>query len=68
MTRFWLGGYGPAMEGSAEGIGVLAGDEGREATTLAYRGPVTQTPSPSWPAAHPSLDVVYAALEGDAAV
>lgn len=68
MTRFWLGGYGPAMEGSAEGIGVLAGDEGREATTLAYRGPVTQTPSPSWLAAHPSLDVVYAALEGDAAV
>jgi len=68
MTRFWLGGYGPAMEGSAEGIGALAGDEGREATTLAYRGPVTQTPSPSWLAAHPSLDVVYAALEGDAAV
>ncbi len=68
MTRFWLGGYGPAMEGSAEGIGVLAGDEGREAATLAYRGPVTQTPSPSWLAAHPSLDVVYAALEGDAAL
>lgn len=68
MTRFWLGGYGPAMEGSAEGIGVLAGDEGREATTLAYRGPVTQTPSPSWLASHPTLDVVYAALEGDAAV
>ncbi|WP_431807727.1 lactonase family protein [Microbacterium paraoxydans] len=68
MTRFWLGGYGPAMEGSAEGIGVLAGDEGREASTLAYRGAVTQTPSPSWLAQHPTLDVVYAALEGDAAV
>uniref|UniRef100_UPI001C3110A3 beta-propeller fold lactonase family protein n=1 Tax=Microbacterium sp. GbtcB4 TaxID=2824749 RepID=UPI001C3110A3 len=41
---------------------------GQEATTLPYRGPVTQTPSPSWLAAHPSPDVVYAAQEGDAAV
>ncbi|MBT2484152.1 MULTISPECIES: beta-propeller fold lactonase family protein [unclassified Microbacterium] len=68
MTRFWLGGYGSTMEGSADGIGLLAGDEGREASTLAYRGAVTETPSPSWLAQHPSLDVVYAALEGDAAV
>lgn len=68
MTRFWLGGYGPTMDGSAEGIGVLAGDSGREATTLAYRGPVTQTSSPSWIEPHPTLDVVYAALEDDAAV
>lgn len=68
MTRFWLGGYGPAMEGSADGIGLLAGDAGHEATTLSYRGAVTETPSPSWLAQHPSLDVVYAALEGDAAV
>lgn len=68
MTRFWLGGYGPAMEGSADGIGLLAGDEGREANTLSYRGAVTETPSPSWLARHPSLDVVYAALEGDALV
>lgn len=68
MTRFWLGGYGPAMGGSAEGIGLLAGDEGREATSLAYRGAVTQTPSPSWLARHPSVDVVYAALEGDRSV
>ncbi|PRB60592.1 beta-propeller fold lactonase family protein [Microbacterium sp. MYb45] len=68
MTRFWLGGYGPGMDGQAEGIGLLAGDEGREASTLAYRGAVTETPSPSWLAQHPSLDVVYAALEGDAAV
>jgi 6-phosphogluconolactonase (cycloisomerase 2 family) len=68
MTRFWLGGYGPAMDGQAEGIGLLAGDEGREAKSLAYRGAVTETPSPSWLAQHPSLDVVYAALEGDAAV
>lgn len=68
MTRFWLGGYGPGMEGRAEGIGLLAGDAGREANSLSYRGPVTATPSPSWLAAHPRLDVVYAALEGDAAV
>ncbi|WP_288968587.1 beta-propeller fold lactonase family protein [uncultured Microbacterium sp.] len=68
MTRFWLGGYGAAMDGSAEGIGLLAGDEGREASTLAYRGAVVETPSPSWLAQHPTLDVVYAALEGDSAV
>jgi 6-phosphogluconolactonase (cycloisomerase 2 family) len=67
MTRFWLGGYGPAMEGSADGIGLLSGDE-TAATALSYRGAVTETPSPSWLAPHPSLDVVYAALEGDAAV
>lgn len=68
MTRFWLGGYGPAMDGSADGIGLLAGDEGREASTLAYRGAVVEAPSPSWLAQHPTLDVVYAALEGDSAV
>lgn len=68
MTRFWLGGYGAAMHGSADGIGLLAGDEGREASTLAYRGAVVETPSPSWLAQHPALDVVYAALEDDAAV
>ena len=67
MTRFWLGGYGSAMEGSADGIGLLAGDADRQ-TALEYRGAVTQTPSPSWLAQHPTLDVVYAALEGDAAV
>ena len=68
MTRFWLGGYGAAMDGSADGIGLLAGDEGREANTLAYRGVVSEAPSPSWLAQHPTLDVVYAALEGDSAV
>lgn len=67
MTRFWLGGYGAAMEGSADGVGLLAGDE-QAPTRLSYRGAVTQTPSPSWLAQHPALDVVYAALEGDAAV
>ncbi|MFE2771242.1 lactonase family protein [Microbacterium resistens] len=70
MTRFWLGGYGADMEGSADGIGLLAGGDdqpGRERApirSLGYRGAVAPAPSPSWLAAHPSLDVVYAALEG----
>ncbi|WP_406247687.1 lactonase family protein [Microbacterium sp. M] len=67
MTRFWLGGYGVGMDGSADGIGLLAGDA-QSATALAYRGTVAAAPSPSWLAEHPRLDVVYAALEGDAAV
>lgn len=64
MTRFWLGGYGSDMGGAADGIGLLAGDEGRAPTTLAYRGAVAAALSPSWLAQHPTLDVVYAALEG----
>ncbi|MGM1018353.1 MAG: lactonase family protein [Actinomycetota bacterium] len=67
MTRFWLGGYGAGMEGAADGIGMLAGDEGSE-TKLSYRGVIVKTPSPSWLAQHPTLDVIYAALEGDSAV
>lgn len=68
MTQFWVGGYAAGMGGDAAGIGLLEGDEAREPATLAYRGAVTQTASPSWLARHPSLDVVYAALEGDGAV
>lgn len=68
MTRFWLGGYGPDMDGDAAGIGLLAGDEARPQTTLAYRGAVVPAGSPSWLAQHPSLDVVYAALEGSGEV
>ncbi|MEW1962885.1 beta-propeller fold lactonase family protein [Microbacterium sp. NPDC077644] len=68
MTRFWVGGYGPEMDGDAAGIGLLEGDEGREPTTLAYRGAVAAAASPSWLAAHPTLDVVYAALEGSGGV
>ncbi|WP_144794043.1 beta-propeller fold lactonase family protein [Microbacterium paludicola] len=68
MTQFWLGGYGADMGGDAAGIGVLAGDEGREPTTLAYRGGAASAASPSWLAAHPTLDVVYAALEGEGTV
>lgn len=68
MTQFWIGGYGADMDGDAGGIGLLEGDEGREPATLAYRGVVAAAASPSWLAAHPSLNVVYAALEGSATV
>lgn len=68
MTRFWLGGYSPDMDGAADGIGVLSGDTGREPTTLAYRGTAVQALSPSWLAQHPTLDIVYAALEGEGTV
>jgi len=68
MTRFWVGGYGVDMGGAADGIGVLAVDEGHGPTTLAYRGAVAPAPSPSWLAQHPTLDVVYAALEGSGEV
>ncbi len=68
MTQFWIGGYGPDMDGDAGGIGLLEGDEGREPATLAYRGVVAAAASPSWLTAHPSLDVVYAALEGSGTV
>jgi len=68
MTQFWVGGYGADMDGDAAGIGLLEGDEGREPTTLAYRGTVAAAESPSWLASHPSLDVVYAALEGSGGV
>ncbi|MCE4026870.1 lactonase family protein [Microbacterium sp. Au-Mic1] len=68
MTRFWIGGYGVDMEGPADGLGLLAVDEGHGPTTLAYRGAVAPAPSPSWLAQHPNLDVVYAALEGSGEV
>jgi len=68
MTRFWIGGYGADMDGDAEGIGFLAVEEGRGASTLAYRGLAARVASPSWLAQHPTLDVVYAALEGAGAV
>jgi 6-phosphogluconolactonase (cycloisomerase 2 family) len=65
--RFWVGGYGPDHNGApAEGIGMLvAGDpDGALAGgPLTYTGTAAAAPSPSWVAPHPSLDVVYAALE-----
>jgi 6-phosphogluconolactonase (cycloisomerase 2 family) len=68
MTQFWIGGYGADMGGDADGIGLLEGDEGREPVSLAYRGAVARVASPSWLAAHPALDIVYAALEGSGTV
>lgn len=68
MTRFWVGGYGADMDGDAEGIGLLSVDGGGGPSTLRHRGVAAVVASPSWLAAHPTLDVVYAALEGDGAV
>ncbi|WP_060916133.1 lactonase family protein [Microbacterium oleivorans] len=69
--RFLLGGYSPDMGGSATGIGLL--DAGGPDSPLAS-GPlgvgrdVVAAESPSWIARHPTLDVVYAALEGRGSV
>lgn len=68
MTQFWIGGCGADMGGDAAGIGLLEGEEGRGPVSLAYRGAVVPVASPSWLARHPSLDVVYAALEGSGTV
>jgi 6-phosphogluconolactonase (cycloisomerase 2 family) len=70
--RLWVGGYAPSRKGDAEGIAVLqAGDaESPWASGALGLGPVAVASpgSPSWLAAHPSLDVLYAALEGDGTV
>ncbi|MFE7845483.1 lactonase family protein [Microbacterium sp. NPDC057407] len=69
--RFLLGGYTADMEGAAAGIGMLqagAVDEASAGGPLAFTGTVAQAESPSWVAAHPTLDVVYAALEKRGAV
>jgi len=70
-VRFWVGAYAPDA-GTAEGIGILqAGDAdsvwasgplGMVATAVAAPG------SASWVAAHPTHDVLYAALESDGTV
>ncbi|MCK6066301.1 MULTISPECIES: lactonase family protein [Microbacterium] len=70
--RFWVGGYGEDHNGApAEGIGMLVAGEPDGALAggpLAYTGTAAPAPSPSWVTAHPTLDVVYAALEGEGAV
>ena len=73
---FWVGGYGadlPAMGGRSEGIGTLtagAMDAAWASGMLSFGRLATARPlpSPSWLAAHPSLDVVYAAHEGAGAI
>ncbi|HWI31166.1 MAG TPA: beta-propeller fold lactonase family protein [Microbacterium sp.] len=65
--RFWLGGYTADMDGKAAGIGTLlagAADDASAGGSLSFAGAAAPAPSPSWLAQHPSLDVVYAALEG----
>jgi 6-phosphogluconolactonase (cycloisomerase 2 family) len=60
------------MDGTAEGIGLLTvGEDGSPFASgpLSFRGAVRpELASPSWLAAHPRLDVVYAALEGEGCV
>lgn len=70
--RLWTGGYTAEMDGAAAGIGELragAADDVLAGGPLGFAGTVARTGgSPSWIAQHPSLDVVYAALEGAGAV
>lgn len=66
-----LGGYTADMDGSATGIGMLragAADEASAGGPLAFTGTVAEADSPSWVTPHPTLDVVYAALEHRGAV
>lgn len=69
--RFWVGAYAPD-NGSAEGIGILQAGEAEAPTAggpLGMVGTAIAAPgSPSWIAAHPTLDVLYAALEFDGTV
>ncbi|BDV29411.1 lactonase family protein [Microbacterium terricola] len=66
--RFLLGGYTADMKGNASGIGMLhagAADDALAGGPLSLVADAAVTDgSPSWLARHPSLDVVYAALEG----
>ncbi|WP_137845933.1 beta-propeller fold lactonase family protein [Microbacterium sp. 2FI] len=69
--KFLLGGYTADMDGAATGIGMLragAADDAYAGGSLSYEGEVARADSPSWLAQHPSLDVVYAALERTGAV
>ena len=69
--RFWLGGYTADMGGHASGIGMLlagAADDALAGGPLGYAGEVAAADSPSWLTAHPTQDVVYAALEHRQAV
>lgn len=64
--KFWLGGYTADSDGHASGIGMLlagGADDASAGGGLGFAGEVAATDSPSWLTAHPSLDVVYAALE-----
>jgi len=66
-VRFFLGGYSADQGGHAEGIGtLLAGgaDDTSAGGQLSRRpDPAVRTDSPSWIVWHPTLPVLYAALE-----
>lgn len=69
--RLLLGGYTADAGGHASGIGMLlagASDDASVGGTLSFVGEVAPADSPSWVTRHPSLDVVYAALEEVGAV
>jgi 6-phosphogluconolactonase len=66
--QFWVGGWGPEMDSAAEGVGALAAgglDETSAGGPLGFVGTAARASSPSWLAAHPFLDVVYATLESE---
>ncbi|MBB2977171.1 6-phosphogluconolactonase (cycloisomerase 2 family) [Microbacterium endophyticum] len=65
--RILTGGYTADMGGVGEGIGeVVAGarDDVLAGGQLRFSGTVAPAQSPSWVTKHPTLDIVYAALEG----
>lgn len=70
--RFWVGAYAASRKGEAEGISVLqAGDADSPWASgqLAAGATVVAAPgSPSWLAPHPTIDVLYAALEAEGTV
>ncbi len=69
--QFLLGGYTADSDGSASGIGMLlagAADDGSAGGALTFAADVASADSPSWVAAHPRREVVYAALEAKGAV
>ncbi|RLK52248.1 lactonase family protein [Microbacterium telephonicum] len=71
MARLLIGGYGADMDGDATGAGLLragAADETLSGGALGFGGTAFAAASPSWLAWHPSLPIVYAALEGAGAV
>ncbi|MBO3665109.1 lactonase family protein [Microbacterium stercoris] len=64
--RFWIGARGSDMKGEARGIAAAtAGDADSPLASgsLALVGDAVTAPSPTWLAAHPRHEVVYAALE-----
>ncbi len=70
--RYFAGGYSPDMDGRADGIGVLHAGEADSAlagvSLSRHPDAVATGGSPSWLGWHPTLDVLYAALEGTGAV